>query len=463
MASLTLQTMDGQMGDLGSRSGVFDPLSGSLREYRDPKGADLFVRVKPFFEWQDTRRQNGFWPYSRSTDTPPQPLCAVRDDAGRPVRGVNFASQDYLNLASHVAIKQAARAAIDEFGVHSAGSGAFLGNTKYSIALERTISEFLQLEHTLLYPTGWAAGYGVIRGLIRAEDHVVVDALAHNCLHDGALAATPNVHLHRHLSLPSVRRVLNHIRARDTRNAILVVTEGLFSMHSDSPDIRSLQELCHEFGARLLVDVAHDLGSLGSDGRGQIGRQNMTGKIDLVMGSFSKTFASNGGFVACNSAAVREYLRYFGSSGTFSNALSPVQCATVLKALEIVRSEEGANLRAELMRNSLYLRGALGSEGLEVLGDPSAIVSIKIDDEAFARVVSERLGRLGVIVNLVEYPAVARGSSLFRLQVMAKHTRANIDQLLSALRMALAENSGTGPRIGTLGDFEPLRRRAAGE
>jgi glycine C-acetyltransferase len=417
----------------------------------------------PFFEWQDTRRQNGFWPYSRSTDTAPQPSCTIKDDAGRPISGVNFASQDYLSLASHPAIKQAARAAINEFGVHSAGSGAFLGNTKFSLALERSISEFLQLEHTLLYPTGWAAGYGVIRGLIRAGDHVVIDALAHNCLQDGALAATPNVHLHRHLSLPSVRRVLNHIRARDSRHGILVITEGLFSMHSDTPDIRAMQELCREFDARLLVDVAHDLGNLGEDGRGQIGRQKMTGKVDLVMGSFSKSFASNGGFVACNSAAVREYLRYFGSSGTFSNALSPVQCAIVLKALEIVRSEEGSSLRAELMRNSLYLRGALASEGLEVLGDPSAIVSIKIDVEAFARVVSERLSRLGVIVNLVEYPAVARGSSLFRLQVMAKHTRTNIDRLLSSLRLALREGSDSGPYVAALADFVPLRRCASGE
>ncbi len=450
------------MGDLSSRSGAVDPLSGSLRQYRDPKGTDILARVQPFFDWEDTRRQNGFWPYSRSTDTAPRPVCTIKDDAGRRIHGVNFASQDYLNLASHPEIKLAAKAAIDEFGVHSAGSGAFLGNTKYSLALERRISDFLQLERSLLYPTGWAAGYGAIRGLIRAEDHVVIDALAHNCLQDGALAATPNVHLHRHLSVSSVRRVLNQIRSRDSRNGILVITESVFSMHSDTPDIRAMQELCHEFGARLLVDVAHDLGNLGEDGRGQIGRQNMTGKVDLVMGSFSKTFASNGGFVACNSAAACEYLRYFGSSGTFSNALSPVQTATVLKAFEIVGSEEGRKLRAELMRNSLYLRGALSSEGFEVLGEPSAIVSVKIEDEAFARIVSQRLALLGVIANLVEYPAVTRGSALFRLQVMAKHTRDHIDRFLMAFRRALSESSSPGHCVAPE-DFEVLRMRVSGE
>ena len=449
------------VAESGAADPTLDPLTGSLRDFRDPKGVDLFARVEPFYRWQDMRRLNGFWPYSRSTDTAPQPVCSVKDDAGRPFRGVNFASQDYLSLASHPAIKEAARAAVDEFGVHSAGSAAFLGNTRFSLALQRTISEFLELEHTLLYPTGWAAGYGAIRGLIRADDHIVIDALAHNCLQDGALAATPNVHLHRHLSLPSVRRVLNHIRSRDPHNGILVITEGLFSMHSDTPDIAAMQELCHEFGARLLVDVAHDLGNIGPDGRGHIGCQKMTGKIDLVMGSFSKTFASNGGFVSCNSAAVREYLRYFGSSGTFSNALSPVQSATVFKAFEIVRSAEGRALRADLMRNSLYLRGALGSEGLEVMGDPSAIVSVKIEDEAFARTVSQRLNSLGVITNLVEYPAVARGTALFRLQVMAKHTREHIDRLVWALRTALGR-APAGPTAPMSEFARPLRLEAAG-
>jgi len=152
------------------------------------------------------------------------------------------------------------------------------------------------------------------------------------------------------LNLQSTRRHLKRIRARDKDNGILVVTEGLFSMDSDTPDIGAMQDLCREFNATLMVDIAHDFGNIGEDGRGHIGLQQMTGKVDIVMGSFSKTFASNGGFVSCNSPAVKEYLRYFGSSGTFSNALSPIQSAIVLKAFEIVRSEEGRTLRADLMK-----------------------------------------------------------------------------------------------------------------
>ena len=136
-------------------------------------------------------------------------------------------------------------------------------------------------------------------------------------------------------------------------------------------------------------------------------------------------------------AAVKEYLRYFGSSGTFSNALSPVQSAIVLKAFEIVRSEEGGSLRAALMENVLYLRAELQRAGIEVVGDPSAIVSAKVGDEGLARLVSRRLPLLGVVANLVEFPAVAKGSARFRLQIMAKHSREHIDDLIVRLRMAV--------------------------
>jgi len=195
------------------------------------------------------------------------------------------------------------------------------------------LCDYLQMEHAVLFPTGWAAGYGTIQGLIHADDHVVLDERAHACLQRGARDATRNVHATTHLDTAAVERTLATIRAGDTRNAILVVTESLFSMDSDTPDLRALQDVCHAYRATLLVDVAHDLGATGADGLGAIGRQGMTGRIDLVMGSFSKTFASNGGFVLTRSRAVKEYLMTFASPHVFSNALSPVQAAIVDAAL----------------------------------------------------------------------------------------------------------------------------------
>jgi 7-keto-8-aminopelargonate synthetase-like enzyme len=416
-------------------------LNGSLREYRMPGGRDLEKRTEPFFAWQDLRRQHGVWPYCRSTEIGPQPHCPIIDDAGRRNVGINFASQDYLSLSGHPAIKAAAIEAIERYGVHSAGSPAFVGNTGYSLALERKIAEFLKMEHTVLFPTGFAAGMGVIKGLVRSSDYIVMDAMAHACLHDGAEAATKNVYLHRHLDIDSARRWLKHIRAKDTENGILVVTESLFSMESDTPDIRQMQELCREFGATLMVDMAHDLGNLGEDGRGHLGLQKMVGEVDIVMGSFSKTFGSNGGFVATKSRAVKEYLRYFSTPGTFSNGLSPVQAAVVLKAFEIVDSAEGTELRGALNRNVVHLRDRLRQCGMEVYGDPSAIVCVKMGTETLARLVSRQLPELGLVANLVEFPAVPKGKARFRLQVMAKHRDEHILGAVEVLREALAQAS----------------------
>lgn len=414
-------------------------LTGSMRDFRVPGGADLERRVGNFFKWQNLRRQNGLWPFSRATDFGPRTEVLATDDRGINMEGVNFASQDYLSMSSHPEIKETALAAIERYGVHSAGSAALVGNTTHSVALERKIADFLQMEDCLLYPTGWGAGYGVIRGLVRSSDHIVMDALAHTCLQEGANAATRNIYLFRHLDLAHCRRWLEKIRSTDTENGIMVVTEGLFSMDSDTPDIAAMQELCNEFNATLMVDVAHDLGALGPGGRGHIGAQDMLGKVDIVMGSFSKTFASNGGFVAVKERPVKEYLRFYSPTTTFSNAMSPVNAAIVLKAFEIIESEEGQVLRDELMANVLELRRQVREAGLDYYGDPSAIVAVKMGSEGLARLVSRELPELGLLANLVEYPAVGKGAARFRMQVMAKHTRRNVTDAVQRIVAAKAK------------------------
>lgn len=402
----------------------------------------VWCRCGAFYAWQDTRRRSGTWPFSRSTETGPASSCDVRDDSGNLSKGVNFASQDYLSLSSHPAVLAAAKAAIDEFGVHSAGSPALVGNTSTSVALERRLAQFLKMDEAILFPTGWAAGFGVIKGLVRSHDYIVMDALAHACLQTGAQAATRNVALFRHNDVDHCRERLKDIRRREPNAGIMVVTEGLFSMDSDTPDLIALQDLAREYDATLMVDVAHDLGCLGEDGTGHIGIQGMLGKVDLVMGSFSKTFGSNGGFVATNSRAVKEYLRFYSPSCTFSNALSPAQVATITRALDIVESEEGKVLRGRLMDNILKLRQRIRDLGMDCYGDPSAIVAVKTGDEALARMTARALPEMGLISNLVEFPAVGKGLARFRLQVMAGHTHEEItaaaDRLHAAMQISRA-------------------------
>ncbi|MDO7843670.1 aminotransferase class I/II-fold pyridoxal phosphate-dependent enzyme [Sphingomonas immobilis] len=455
------------MNDVTDTTPGYDALSGSMRDFRYLPGSNLLERTSAFYDWQEARRAAGVWPLGRSTEHGAFSRATARTDEGALFDGVNFASQDYLSMNSHPAILETAIETMRAYGVHSAGSPALVGNTSLSIALEEKIADFLGYDHVALFPTGWAAGFGVIKGLVRPSDHIVMDALSHACLQEGAQAATRNIHLFRHNQLDGVRDKLAKIRSTDTQNGILVVIESLYSMDSDTPDIAAIQSLAHEYGATLVVDVAHDLGNLGPTGRGLIEAQGMIGKVDVVMGSFSKTFASNGGFVAAKGRAIKEYMRYYSSPNTFSNAMSPANAAIVGKAFEIITSAEGDALRAELMGNIKMLRSLLTGCGLEVYGDPSAIVCVKMGSEALARLVSRRLPALGMLANLVEFPAVPKGQARFRLQVMAKHSQHDILDAVHRLSTAVADaqedldalNAGK-TTLATLNADRPLPRQA---
>ncbi len=404
-------------------------LAGTAAQFAQPHGANLLGRMEQLEDWHARRSAHGVWQYARALDGAPHPIASIQDEAGVSARGINFASQDYLSLASHPVVAEAAARALQDAGPHSAGSAVLLGNTKTSLALEKAIGELVQTEHVTLFPTGWGAAFGAITALVQAQDHIVIDQFAHASLRQGASAATTNISINRHLDVAHVRELLAAIRARDAEHAILVVTEGLFSMDSDSPDLATLQASCHEYNATLMVDVAHDLGALGPDGSGCIGIQGMLGKIDLVMGAFSKTFSSNGGFVATKSRAVKRHLQLYAGPHMFSNALSPIQAGVVLQCVEIVRAEEGRLLRADLMRNVQALRKLLSADDLLCMGMASAIVPVLIGSETVSRLVGKMLFKHSVFVNQVEFPGVPIGASRLRLQLMANH---NIQQIKRA-------------------------------
>jgi glycine C-acetyltransferase len=412
-------------------------LAGNAAQFAQPRGPDLLARTSPLESWQAARASHGVWQYSRALDGAPQPIASIQDEAGNAARGVNFASQDYLSLASHPAIFDAAARALRDAGPHSAGSAVLLGNTKASLLLEQAIAELVQTAHVALFPTGWGAAFGAITAFVQGADHVVIDQFAHASLRQGASAATGNIHVNRHLDAAHVRELVAGIRAKDTANGILVVTEGLFSMDSDTPDIAALQAICHELNATLLVDVAHDLGALGPGGGGCIAAQGMLGKIDIVMGAFSKTFSSNGGFVAVGRRAAKRHLQLYAGPHMFSNALSPVQSAVILACIDIVRSEEGEQLRTDLLRNVTLMRQLLGDAGHRCMGMPSAIVPVLIGSEPVSRLVGKLLFRQSVFVNQVEFPGVPLGASRLRLQLMANHNSQQIKRAATVIDQSI--------------------------
>lgn len=409
----------------------FDPTgpgaSGNIFDFYDPKAPDLLNRWDKVGQWFEARGDVGLDPYQRIVHTGIGTKARGTHRNGVPFSGVNFASQDYLSLSAHPQLVAAACTAAQSMGVHSAGSAALMGNTALSVELERRLADFTGYQHCTVFPIGWAAGYGAVKTLVRKHDHVVIDALAHACLQEAATDATPNVHRVPHLSIAAVERRLERIRRAHQDAGILVVTETLFSMDSDVPDIAGLQALCRRFGATLLVDCAHDLGALGATGRGMLEAQGMVGKVDVLMGSFSKSLASTGGFVASNNSAFKFGLRAACGPSTFTNAMTPLQAAVVSKALDIVSGPEGAERRQKLMSNILRLRGSLAASGFTLLGVPSAIVPTVLGDGAFSRLMTRTAFDHGAIVNLVEHPAVARNGARWRLQVMADHSDEEID------------------------------------
>lgn len=424
----------------GNANGAPDPLRGSFAEFARPSGPDLMDRTAPIVPWIQARREAQVWPYARAVTSIPGSTTNAEAETQSEIRyGLNFATQDYLSLASHPSVHEAAMEALRRYGVHSGGSAALQGRSDISRALEAEIGDTLQMEHVTLFSSGWGAAFGAVTSLVRPDDHIILDRLAHNSLQTGASAATRNLVHIEHISVDALRRALTNIRANDTTNGILVVTEGLFSMDSDSPNLRATQELCREYQATLLVDVAHDFGSLGPGGTGHIGREEMLGEVDLVMGAFSKTFASNGGFVATRHPGVRAYIEAYGGPHTFSNAMSPIQIATVREALRIVRSPEGDQRRESLMAAVHALRGALTEQELKCLGDPSAVIPVLIGQTALARVAAGEVLRRGLFVNLVEFPAVGVRAARFRMQAMADHTPEQAREAAAILVEALTE------------------------
>lgn len=411
-----------------------EPVAAALRAFAVPAGIDIGERLADFVAWQDQLKHRDAWPYDLAIEDLSNSSCRLRTGEGVR-RMLNFASQDHLGLSTHCKIKSAAAGAVRRFGPQGAGPAARHGGTRYTRALERRLGAFLGMHQVLLCPSGWAAGYGAIRGLVRSADHVVIDQYSSATLQDGANAATDKVYRYRHLSVDYCRKLLGSIRASDSANGILVVTESVFPVDADSPDLAAMQALCREFGATLLVDVSHDLGCGGENGRGQLDVQAMTGQLDLVVGSFSKAFATNGGFIACDMPAVREYLRFFSPPVTHSHAISPVQAAIALQALNIVQSDEGRELRAALDANTRDLRRQLREADFICAGDAAGIVSVKLDSEIELNGLCRRLSELGLIADPCDYQ-MSRRQPYLRLFVTAHHCARNIRQAVEIFRKA---------------------------
>jgi glycine C-acetyltransferase len=379
-------------------------LTGSLRDYRRARGADLTTRIEGFAKWRGLRRQHGLWP----SDAP------QATDAEASGERLDFAREDALGLATHAAVLAAAAEAMIRFGLAGAQAPA--------ASLERRVAGFLAAPEACLFPTGWAAGYAAVKALARATDHVILDAAAPAGLREGAAAATRNICLFRHNRLDECRSWLEKIRSRDAENGVVVAVETLSATEADMADLKALQALCHEFNAVLVVYAGCDFGAMGADGLGALGDQGVLGKLDVVAGGLAGAFAVEGGFVACRSPEMTDYVRGFGAALAHAAPLAPAACAAALAAFDIVEDAEGEALRATLAGHVATLRSRLADAGLELIGAPAPAICVALGAEGLARLVARQLAEAGLEAELVEFPAAPKDQARLRLRVSARHS-----------------------------------------
>jgi len=416
----------------GSSKSIF-----ALSETYRKTGKDLFARSYELADSIHRQKSYELWLYFKSTLQTPSSTTKGHDIYGNFFEGPNFASQDYLGLASEPSTREVAIQVTKEYGIHSGGAALAFGTHPYYLDFQREVSEFMGVKNSIIYSAGWMAGYGVVKGLIRPWDHIVIDRLAHNCISEGAKAATSNVHVTEHLDVNAMIEKAKEIRKAHSDAGILIITESLFSMDSDTPDLIYLQKESKKIDAFLLIDMAHDLGAVGEKGLGAVETQGLTDLSNVIlMGSGSKTLSTNIGFVGCMDERVIEYLRYFSPPYMFSNVIAPPQCAAALHNLRIVKSEKGAQLRKQVMANAVYLREKLNKMGFETLGSASPIVILILGDELFCRIVVRLMLDNNVIVNGIEFPVVTKGKARLRLQLQAIHTKEHLDTFLEKLELS---------------------------
>lgn len=383
---------------------------------------DLFAKVDDprLAVWRDAEAQ-GILPFFREVDGEIGPTASV---GGR--RVVMLGSNNYLGLTTDERVRRAAVDAVDRFGTGVTGSRLLNGTLTLHRQLEETLAEWVGMESALVFTTGYGANLGLLAALLGPDDAVVLDSAAHASLVDGARMGEGTLRAFRHNRPNSLRRTLRSWRAQPDAGAVLVAVDGIYSMEGDWAPLPEIAAACAEGGARLLVDEAHSLGVVGPDGAGTAAATGV--RPDLVMGTFSKSLASCGGFVA-GPAAVVDWLKITCRPLLFTASGVPAALGAALAAVGIARSEgwrrEAVAARAAQLRTGLAELGyRLGAAA------DSPIVAVHVEGAIEAGLLWRALLDAGVYTNCALPPAVPR--PVLRTSVMATHTEADITRALDA-------------------------------
>jgi len=407
----------------------------SLADFATYQSPDLLKKTVAFSNFLADGADKGYGaPYLQEVISSSAGKIRV-GDRGQMQEVIQMNTANYLGLASHPRVQQAAALAIEQYGTSTGGVPLIAGTTDLHKKLERALARFKGVEDVVLFQTGYAANMGAIAALVGAQDWVVLDKQVHCSILDGVTLTGATFASFRHSDPAHLRQRLAKIRRTHKDAGILVIIEGVYGIDGDIPPLPEIVEIVRHYEARLMIDECHATGILGDTGAGVAEHYGLEEPIDIVMDSLSKSLGSLGGFIGATKS-VTDYLRYHAKPITFSVGLPAVNAASALAALQVLSEEP--NLTARMQENAAFMRAALGSLGIEsVTRSASAIMSIEINDEVKLRKMTAELFQEGLWVEGIAYPAVPHGKERLRLRINAKHTRADLEQAFALLEKKL--------------------------
>ncbi|HSR93774.1 MAG TPA: aminotransferase class I/II-fold pyridoxal phosphate-dependent enzyme [Solirubrobacterales bacterium] len=396
---------------------------------------DVFEKARSHerLEQLEAAKQHDLLPYFRLIESEAGPIMEVE---GHEV--VMLGSNNYLGLTGDERVRRGARDALDAYGTALTGSRFMNGTTPLHIELETEIAEWMNSEEAIAFTTGYQANVGCLGAILEPGDTVICDSGDHASILDGCKLSGAKLRPFRHNRMEKLEKMLQ--RAGEDGGGVLVVVDGVFSMEGDVCDLPRIVELCRGYGARLMVDEAHGAGVLGARGAGACELFGLEDEVDLRMGTFSKSLASCGGFIA-GPVDVIEYLRISSRSFIFSASAVPAAVGAALAALRVIRAE-GPQLFEALLGNAAYLREGLRDLGLKVI-EPGTlpdgttattpVVPVMVGDDWQAVLLWKALFDAGVYTNVAIHPAVPPGGALLRTSLMATHEREHLDRALAII------------------------------
>jgi 8-amino-7-oxononanoate synthase len=395
----------------------------------DSTAIDVFAKVRGHerAEQLAAAREADLLPYFRPLEGPAGPVVTM-EGAERIMLGSN----NYLGLTGDPRVVAGARAALDAYGTGLTGSRFLNGTTRLHLELEAELADWMGTEDAIVFTTGHQANLGALGTLLAPGDTVVTDSADHASILDGVLLSRAKMRVFRHGRLDKLERALQ--RAAGDGGGVLVVVEGIYSMEGDVGALVEVCDLAARYGARVMVDEAHSAGVLGARGAGASELLGVEDRVDLRMGTFSKSLASSGGFLA-GSAEVIDFLRVASRAYIFTASSVPAAIGAALAALRVVRSPEGPELMGRVLANAAHLRGGLRELGFKTVQHGAVdtpIVPVLVEDDWKAVLLWRALYDAGVFVNVAIHPAVPPGGALLRTSVMATHDAAVLDRALDA-------------------------------